>query len=70
MSLANPFGLLLSALRGRLKEGRLDYLSPADARRQLVLMAGEDLGDDPRKWLEWMVRQGYLKPGEYRIDEE
>jgi hypothetical protein len=31
-------------------------------------MAGKDLGDNPRRWHEWLVEQGYLQPDEYNIN--
>ena len=67
MPVSNPFGSLLSCLAGRLEPGRPDYLTPEQARRELMQLSGEDFGYDVRRWLECMIQKGYLREGEYRI---
>ncbi len=67
MSVANPNGLILSCLLGRIDPGRLDYLTPEEAHALLVRMSGEDYGYDVRRWRDWMVATGLLRVGEYRV---
>ncbi|MBN9122445.1 MAG: hypothetical protein J0I06_25430 [Planctomycetes bacterium] len=71
MSLANPYGTLVSALRGRLNPGRPDYLTPDQAHAQLVRMAwGMDYGYDAVRWVAWLIERGYLREGEYTVSDD
>lgn len=49
-----PIELLIANLRQDFPEGAIGYIPQEQAHRELVELAGQDFGMDPRKWQAWL----------------
>jgi len=73
------YELLLLNLRGRISEGRREYLTREEARKFLVKRTGQDFGFDVEAWERWIsdthnatakqVSAGHMKAEESRGNE-
>lgn len=45
--------LCIANLEGQFPKEAIGYMSPDDAREELVRMTGQDFGLDPRAWTAW-----------------
>lgn len=58
MSRLLPYEGLLRNLRGEIEEGRREFLTKEQALERLRELSGEDFGDDPAAWEEWVKSRG------------
>ena len=54
MSRITPFRRLLMNLRGKIRDGRLEFLSPEQALEELRASTGQDFGMDTDAWEAWL----------------